>query len=66
MAMKITESAQNYRVSRVSGNTPVVFFRPYARKKKNAKFHWHYISVWSIIVNSPNIGNKTKYTNNAN
>ena len=27
MAIKITESAQNYRVGRVSGNTPI-FFRP--------------------------------------
>ena len=28
MAIKITGSAQNYRVGRVSGNTPI-FFRPY-------------------------------------
>ena len=27
MAIKITGSAQNYRVGRVSGNTPI-FFRP--------------------------------------
>ena len=28
MAIKITGSAQNYRVGRVSGNTPIFFFRP--------------------------------------
>ena len=28
IAIKITGSAQNYRVGRVSGNTPI-FFRPY-------------------------------------
>ena len=26
MAIKITGSAQNYRVRRVSGNTPIIFF----------------------------------------
>ena len=28
LAIKITGSAQNYRVGRVSGNTPIFFFRP--------------------------------------
>ena len=28
MAIKITGSAQNYRVGRVSGNTTIFFFRP--------------------------------------
>ena len=22
----------------------------YVRKKMNAKFHWHYVSVWSIVT----------------
>ena len=45
MAIKITGSAQNYRVGRVySGNTPI-FFRPYACPGK----------VWQGITDRPDM-----------
>ena len=46
IAIKITRSAQNYRVSRVSGNTPI-FVRP--NEKNDSDYDLTYLSIWSRV-----------------
>ena len=56
MAIKITGSAQNYRVGRVSGNTPI-FFRP---KYCLNQIHLFQFRVY-LIIRKVIVGNILKY-----
>ena len=47
MAIKITGSAQNYRVGRVSGNTPI-FFRPYTHKTYGQPYEQLFPTRWPL------------------
>ena len=46
MAIKITGSKQNYRVGRVSGNTPI--FRPYTKKTYGQPYEKLFPTRWPL------------------
>ena len=50
MAIKITGSAQNYRVGRVSGNTPIFFTGLLVQEEKMFKVFLPYMGVVAIFV----------------
>ena len=50
MAIKITGSAQNYRVGRVSGNTPIFFTGLLVQEENIFKVFLPYMGVVAIFV----------------